>query len=186
MKVKAGSIGKGDFLNWKERAALVVGKEFFNPGKGRAVVRLKLKDVQNGHVLKHTLLTDEAVEKISVEYRQAQFLYKDDEEFVFADPVSFAQWEVPPGLIGDDLVFLKEGEIYRICFYNQQPLAVILPKKMTLLIAQTEAGAKGDTVTGATKNATLETGLVVKVPLFVKKGEKVIVSTEKREYLKRA
>ena len=185
MKIKAGSVNKGIFLKWKDRAVLVVDKEFFNPGKGRAVIRLKIKDVQTGRVLKHTLLTDEIVEKIAVEYRRAQFLYAADKQLVFADPVSFEQWEIPAPLIGNDLVFLKEGQIYRICFYNQEALGVIIPKKMTLSITQTEAGAKGNTVSGATKNATLEAGLVIKVPLFVKQGEKVIVNTEKRTYLKR-
>ncbi len=184
--IKASNISKGMFLSWQDQPVLVVDKEFFNPGKGTAVVRLKLKNLKTGQVTKEVLRTDELVKEITVEQRKMQFIYKLGNNFVFVDQRTFEQQEVPAQLIGDDQYFIKEGQEYKISIYQDKPLAVILPLKMEFVVLETETGAKGNTVTAATKNAVLETGLVVKVPLFIKKGEKILVNTETREYVGRA
>lgn len=185
LMIKAGSITKGMFLLRKEGIFLVVDKEFFNPGKGAAVVRLKLKDLKSGHVVREVLKTDELVEEVAVEYRRFQFLYQNGDQFVFINPRNYEQFEVEEKVIGEGRVYLKEGKEYRVALYQGKVLAVIPPKKMVFKVEKTEEAVKGDTVTGATKPALLENGLTVKVPLFVKKGDKVVISTETGEYLGR-
>ncbi len=184
--MKAGSITKGIYLVWNNEPVLVVDKEFFNPGKGAAVVRLKLKNVKTGNVVKQVLRTDEPVQEIFVENKKAQFMYQDQENFVFVDPKTFEQLEVSAKLIGEDKYYMLPEETYRITIYNDEPVGVVLPLKMIFEIVETESGAKGDTVTSAMKDAVLQTGLEVKVPLFIKKGERIIVSTQTGEYVARA
>jgi elongation factor P len=183
--VKAGSITKGMFLQWRGEPVLVVDKEFFNPGKGSAVVRLKLKNLKTGNVVKEVLRTDEMVDEIQVNHRKVQFLYKNGDQFVFIDPKTYEQIEVEKRVIGESEKFIKEGEKYSLAVWEDQIVSITLPKKIVFEVVNTEAAARGDTVTGATKLATLDNGAVVKVPLFIKKGEKVIVNTETGEYVGR-
>ena len=184
--IKAGSISRGMFLRFQGNLVLVVDKEFFNPGKGAAVVRLKLKNLQTGRVRRQVLKTDEAVEPVEVDHRRLQYLYRQAKNFVFMDPQTYEQIEVDGKLLLGMEGLLKEGETYLISFYQQEPLSVQPPKKMVLRVAKTQAAVKGDTVTVATKEATLETGLTVHVPLFIKRGEKIIINCERREYVSRA
>ncbi len=183
--MKAGSIGKGMFLNFQGNLVLVADKEFFNPGKGSAVVRLKLKNLQTGRVQRQVLRTDETVETIEVDHRRLQYLYQQKDSFVFIDPHSYEQVEVPAKHVDSLKGFLKTGESYLIAFYQQQVLTVEPPKKMVLEVVKTQQAVKGDTVTAATKEAVLETGLVIKVPLFIKQGETILVNCELRQYVSR-
>jgi elongation factor P len=184
--LKAGNITRGMFLNWHNQPVLVVDKEFYNPGKGSAVVRLKLKNLKTNQTTKEVLPTNGTVQEVAVEHKKMQFLYQMEKNFVFVDPRTFEQLEVPQTVVGEDRYFIKEGEEYKISLYQDEPLAVIVPLKMKFTVVETEAGAKGDTVTGATKNVTLDTGLTIKAPIFIKKGEKILVNTETREYVSRA
>jgi len=183
--VKAGSITKGMFLQWRGNPVLVVDKEFFNPGKGLAVVRLKLKDLKNGRVVKEVLRTDEGVEEIQVNHRRVQFLYQNGDQYVFMDPRTYEQIEVDQKVIGEGEKFIKEGEEYKLAIWEGKAVGISLPKKMVFEVVKTEKSVKGDTVTGATKPATLDNGTVIKVPLFIKEGEKVIVNTQTGEYVSR-
>ncbi len=184
--IKAGSITRGIFLRFYGNLVLVVDKEFFNPGKGAAVVRLKLKNLQTGRTRRQVLKTDEAVELIEVDKRRLQYLYRQGENFIFIDPQTYEQVEVAGDLLADLEGLLKEGESYLLSFYKQRPLAVEPPKKLVLEVSKTQEAVKGDTVTAATKEAVLETGLTVRVPLFIKQGEKIIINCERREYVSRA
>jgi len=183
--MKAGSISKGIFLDFQNNLVLVVDKEFFNPGKGSAVVRLKLKNLQTGRVRRQVLRTDESVTAIDVEHRRLQYLYQQKDNFVFVDPRSFEQIEVPSERLDHLKGLLKEGESYLLALYQQRVLTVQPPKKMALKVVKTQEAVKGDTVTAATKEAVLETGLAVKVPLFIKQGEIILVNCERREYISR-
>ncbi len=183
--IKAGNISKGLFLRQQGELVLVVDKEFFNPGKGSAVVRLKLKNLKTGRVRRQVLRTDEMVEPVEVNYRRLQYLYRQGENFIFMEPRSYEQFEIPARLLESLQGLLKEGENYLVAFYQQIPLNVAPPKKMALKVVETQAGARGDTVTSASKEATLETGLVVKVPLFIKKGEIILINSERRQYVGR-
>jgi len=183
--IKAGSITKGMFLQWRGEPVLVVDKEFFNPGKGAAVVRLKLKGVKTGNVVREVLKTDEMVEEIEVYHRHVQFLYKTGSEFVFMDPHSYEQIEVGKNVVGEAEKYLQEGKEYILAVWEGEVISLKLPKKMVFTVVKTENAVRGDTVTGATKPAILENGMEVKVPLFIKKGEKIIVNTETGEYVSR-
>jgi len=183
--IKAGSISKGMFLKWHGEPVLVADKEFFNPGKGTAVVRLKLKGVKTGSVVKEVLKTDERVEEIRVEHKRLIFAYKNGNQFVFMDPRTYEQFEVDSRAIGEAEKFVQANKEYGLIFWEGQAISMSLPKKMIFTITKTERAVKGNTVTGATKLATLNNGATVKVPLFIKEGEEVIVSTETGEYISR-
>ena len=173
------------FLKWRGEPVLVVDKEFFNPGKGSAVVRLKLKNLKTGNVVREVLRTDEMVDEIRVDHRKVQFLYKSGDQFVFINPKTYEQIEVDKKIVGDAEKFIKEGEEYSLAIWGGQVVNITLPKKIVFEVVHTEAAVRGDTVTGATKPATLDNGAVVKVPLFIKKGEKIIINTETGEYVGR-
>ncbi len=184
--IKAINLNRGSFLNYKNRPYVVTEREFYSPGKGSAIVRLKLKDVKTGVVNKVVFKTTEMVEEISVEQQEFQYLYQGNGAFCFMSPQTFEQIEIPEELVIDDKYFLKEGETYKILFYEDKPIKIKLPLKMEMEVTEAENAVKGDTVTGATKEVKLETGLVIKVPLFIKKGEKILVNTENKEYVGRS
>jgi elongation factor P len=185
MTTEAGQIAKGDFVKYKEDAYLVADREFVNPGKGSAFVRLKLKNVVTGAVIRQTYKTHETLEEIQVETHNAQYLYMDPESYHFMDTESFEQYAVPVEGLEDRKNYLKEGENFQVVFWEHRPIDIKIPYKMVFKVTVAEDAIKGDTVTGATKPVTLETGLVIRVPLFIKEGEKVLINTETGEYLER-
>jgi elongation factor P len=125
------------------------------------------------------------VEDITVEDRDCQYLYNDSETFHFMMNDTFEQLEVPLASFDDYQYIMKEGETYRVTFWENQVLDIQVPTKVIFEVAHAEEAIKGDTVTGATKNVTTETGLVVRVPIFIKQGEKILVNTETKEYIER-
>jgi elongation factor P len=183
--IKAGSISKGMFLLVKGEPYLVVEREFVNPGKGSAFVRLKLKSLVSGQVLKQVNKSQETLEDITVETREAQFLYADSEHYVFMDLDTYEQFTVPLAGQEDKKLFMREGDTYQLSFWEERPIDILLPYKIVLTVTEAEHALKGDTVSGATKPVTLETGLVVKVPLFIKEGDRLLINTETREYVER-
>jgi len=183
--IKAGSVTKGIYLNWQGRPALVIDKSFSHLGRGSAIIRLKLKEVETGAIFQEALKSDDPVEEISLQRRSAQFLYRAGDRLVFVNPRTYEQTEVEAAVVGDDSQLLKEGASCQLLFYQDRVIGVQLPKKIALKVVETEAAVKGDTVSGGSKTARLETGLVVKVPLFIKEGEEIVVNTETREYVSR-
>ncbi len=183
--IKAGSITKGTFLKWRGDPVMVTDKEFFNPGKGSAVVRVKFKNLKTGNAVREVFRTDDGVEDINVQLKKSQFLYKSGDQYVFMNNRTYEQIEVDEKAVGDSKQFIKEGEEYGLSIWQEEVIAILLPKRIVFEIAKTEQAIKGDTVTGATKPATLDNGAVIQVPLFIKKAEKVIVSTETGEYIGR-
>jgi elongation factor P len=183
--IKAGSISKGTFLLMKNEPYVVVEREFVNPGKGSAFVRLKLKSLISGQVLKQVIKSQETVEDISVETREAQYLFSDAESYHFMDLETYEQFTMPVSGHEDTKLFIREGDTAQLSFWDEKPIDVIVPYKVVLTVTEAQAGLKGDTVSGATKPVTLETGLVVKVPLFIKEGDRLLINTETREYVER-
>jgi len=183
--IKAGSISKGMFLLVKGEPHAVAEREFVNPGKGSAFVRLKLKSLVSGQVQKQVVKSQETVEDITVETREAQFLYADSEHYLFMDLETYEQFTVALEGQEDKKLFMREGEPYQLSFWEDRPIDILLPHKTVLAVTEAERALKGDTVSGATKPVTLETGLVIKVPLFIKQGDRVLVNTETREYVER-
>jgi elongation factor P len=183
--IKAGSIDKGMTLLIKGGPYLVADREFVNPGKGSAFVRLKLKNLQTGQVLKEVFKSQETVEEVDVEDRKSQFMYSDGEFYHFMDTETFEQFKVPTEDFREQGLLMQEGEAYDVVFWEEKPIDIKLPYKGVYTVTEAEDGVKGDTVTGATKTVALETGLSVKVPLFIKTGDKILVNTETMEYVER-
>jgi elongation factor P len=183
--IRAGAISKGVFLLVKDEPYVVVEREFVNPGKGSAFVRLKLKSLITGQVLKQVNKSQENLEDINVEAREVQFLYADGEQFHFMDLQTYEQFTMPIAGHEDRQPFMLEGETVQLSFWDEKPIDILLPYKVVLTVTEAGEGLKGDTVSGATKQVTMETGLVVKVPLFIKAGDKILVNSETREYVER-
>lgn len=183
--IKAGQIDKGTALLIKGQPFVCIEREFVNPGKGSAFVRLKLKSPATGQVLSETMKSQDNAEDITVEDIDYQYMYKDQENYVLMSTTTFEQTEVPISSFPDHQYFMKEGDTYRCAVYNEEILNIILPTKMVYIIEECEDAVKGDTVQGTTKYAKTDCGLEIKVPIFIKKGEKVRVNTETKEYLER-
>jgi elongation factor P len=156
------------------------------PGKGQAFVKTKLKNVKSGAVTEKTFRADEKVNLAVLDKREMQYLYEDDAGLVFMDNESYEQVHVPADLLGDARAFLKDGTVCIVPTYEGTPVGAELPVSIELEITDTEPGLKGDRVAGALKPATLETGAVVQVPLFLEKGERIKVDTRSGEYMSRA
>jgi elongation factor P len=156
------------------------------PGKGGAFVRTTLKGVQNGKTVDRTFRAGENVEQAILTRRSLQYLYRDGDDFVFMDTESFEQSQVPERALRGQAQWLREGDTIELVFHDDQVVDVNLPASVELTVADTEPGLQGDRVSGATKPATLETGAVVAVPLFIVAGERIRVDTRTGNYLSRA
>ncbi|MEW6201672.1 MAG: elongation factor P [bacterium] len=155
------------------------------PGKGPAFVRTKLKNLRTLAVIERTFRAGEKVEKIRLEEREMEFLYRDGDNFVFMDSSTYEQVQVPQHTLGDAVDLLKENARISIVFNDTEIIGVNLPNFVELEITYAEPGAKGDTVGLVTKPATLETGAVIQVPLFVEAGEKIKIDTRTHSYVER-
>ena len=186
MAVTTNDLKNGMTLDLPEGLFGVVEFQHVKPGKGGAFVRTKLKNVRTGAVIERTFRADERVEQAIVEKREMQYLYRDGDDYVFMDNVSYDQIHVSPDALGGAADYLKEGDSAVLQVYGQEIVGVDLSAAVELTVAQTEPGIQGDRVSGARKPATLETGLVVQVPLFVNIGDRVKVDTRTAEYITRA
>ncbi|MBW1982076.1 MAG: elongation factor P [Deltaproteobacteria bacterium] len=164
---------------------LIVEFLHVKPGKGGAFVRTKLKNMETGQVLERTFRSGEKVERPDLVEREMQFLYRDTEGYCFMDNNNYEQIFIDEEHLGDAKNFLKENTDVKVLFFNNKPIGIDLPNFVDLAIVQTEPGVRGDTATGATKPATLETGVVVQVPLFLNEGDLVKVDTRSGEYIER-
>jgi elongation factor P len=177
---------KGMTLDLSEGLFQVVDFQHVKPGKGGAFVRTTLRNVRTGNVLDRTFRADERVEQAVVEKTDMQFLYRDGDDYVFMDNQSYEQMHVGPAALGDAAKFVVEGSTVQLQFCKGDIIGTDLPAAVELTVTQTEPGIQGDRVSGARKPATLETGLVVQVPLFVNQGERIRVDTRTGDYLTRA
>ncbi len=186
MAVTTNDLKNGMTLELPEGLFSVVEFQHVKPGKGGAFVRTKLKNVRSGAVIERTFRADERVEQAIVDKREMQLLYRDGDDYVFMDSVSYDQIQVNRGLLGESASYLKDGDSAVLQVYGTDIVGVDLPAAVELSVAQTEPGIQGDRVSGARKPATLETGLVVQVPLFVNPGDRLKVDTRTGEYITRA
>ncbi len=154
-------------------------------GRGGSIVNVKVKNLVTGALLPKTFKGQEKIEPAEVTTRKVQYLYQDGEKFYFMDPESFEQFELLSDLVADAKDFLKDGDEMEIEFYNGTPINLRLPKNLWLAVTYTESVVKGDTTSSVMKDATLETGLVIKVPAFIKVGDIVSVDTETHAYRER-
>ena len=163
----------------------VVDFQFVKPGKGQAFTRVKIRNMATGAVLERTYKSGEKLDPADVEERQLQYIYPDGQDFVFMDAQSGEQIHVSGDKIGDDAKWLSDGMSIDVTLFNGLPIGVSLPSHVVLQITKCEPGVKGDTASGATKPATLSTGAVISVPLFVKEGEWVKIDTAEGRYIER-
>lgn len=163
----------------------VVDFQHVKPGKGGAFVRTTLKNTITGAQVDRTFRADEKVERAMIDKRDMQFLYRDGEDYVFMDSSTYEQLNVAPASLGEAASYLIENASAQLKLHDDEIVGVELPAAVELTIAETEPGVQGDRVSGARKPATLETGLVVQVPLFIETGERVKVDTRSGEYLTR-
>jgi elongation factor P len=183
--IRGGDIVKGSCLLQKGQPFLVVEREFHNPGKGTAVARIKMKSIKDGSVLSLTIPTQQEVEDAQVSVQTCQYQYSDQDNYHFMDNESFEQYEVSIADHEDKKFYLKEGEPYELTIWEGKVIDIKIPYKVVFTVAESENYVKGDTVSGATKPITTETGLTVRVPLFIKQGEKILVNTETNDYVER-
>ena len=163
----------------------IVENEFVKPGKGQAFNRVKIRNLKTGRVVEKTFKSGESVEAADVMDTDMQYLYADGEFWHFMDPASFEQMGASETAVGDAKLWLKEQDIVEVTLWNGVPLSVTPPNFVELKITQTDPGVRGDTAQGGTKPATLETGAVVKVPLFIEEGETVKIDTRSGDYVSR-
>ncbi|TQS74521.1 elongation factor P [Ornithinibacillus gellani] len=164
----------------------VIDFQHVKPGKGAAFVRSKLRNLKNGNIQEKTFRAGEKVSRAHVEHKKMQYLYASGDTHAFMDTSSYEQIELQANQIEYELKYIKENMEVSIMTYNSEILGIDLPKNVELEVTETEPGIKGDTVSGGSKSAKLETGLVVQVPLFINNGETLVISTTDGKYVSRA
>jgi len=186
MAITTNDLKNGMSLDLPEGLFSVVDFQHVKPGKGGAFVRTTLRNARTGQVLERTFRAAERVEQAVIDKREMSYLYKEGDDLVFMDTASYEQMHVSPRSLGAAAGYLIEGSTAILQLYKDEIVGVDLPASVELAVAQTEPGIQGDRVSGARKPATLETGKVVQVPLFVNPGDHVKVDTRSGEYLTRA
>ena len=183
--ITAGDFKNGVTIEYDGKVCQIVEFQHVKPGKGAAFVRTKLKDIVNGGVVETSFRPTEKFPTAHIDRKDMQYLYSDGDLFNFMDVETYDQIALSQDDIGDSLKFVKENEMVKICSYKGNVFAVEPPLFVELQITETEPGFKGDTATGATKPATVETGAVVNVPLFVNQDDVIKIDTRTGEYLSR-
>lgn len=179
-------IKSGKNILWEEQPYVVMSHEHSKTGRAGAVLRTKLKNLLTGAVLDKTFQGADKVEEADMSKSKAQFLYKEGDAFHFMDNTSYEQFSLDSDVIGDGKFYLLEGTEVTVLNFNDAPVNIELPIKVTLEVVEAPPGIKGDTAGTGGKVVTLETGLKISTPLFVNQGDKIIVNTEKGEYVSRA
>lgn len=164
----------------------IVETEFVKPGKGQAFTRIKIRNLKTGRVVERTYKTGESLQSADVVDVEMQYLYSDGEQWHFMAPENFEQYAINADVLADAAKWLKEQDLCVVTLWNDQPIQVTPPTFVVLAITETDPGLKGDTSGGGGKPAILETGAVVRVPLFVQQGELIKVDTRNAEYVSRA
>ena len=164
---------------------VIVENEFVKPGKGQAFNRVRVRNLKTGRTIDKTFRSGESVEAADVVETDMQYLYADGEFWHFMKPDTFEQYAADANAVGDSAKWLKEQDTVNVVLWNDAPLSVTPPNFITATVTQTDPGLKGDTAQGGTKPATIETGAVVKVPLFIEEGEVIRVDTRTAEYQSR-
>lgn len=169
-----------------EQPYKVMKYDFTKMGRGNATIKVKAKNLFSGSIVTKSFISGNMVEDITLDKKHLQYLYKDDDKAYFMDPTSFDQFEIPLSVLGDDVSYLVEGEKAWVLFWGEKILGVELPASVVMEIAETEPGARGDTVSNVLKPAKTVSGLTVMVPLFIKQGDTIKINTETGEYTGRA
>ena len=186
MAFSTADFKNGITLDMPDGLFKIVEFQHVKPGKGGAFVRTTLKNARTGQVIDKTFRAGEKVEQAVMENREMQFLYREGDDYIFMDNSSYEQMNVSPAALGDAANYMVESSTAVLQMYKGEIVGVELPAAVELTVAETEPGIQGDRVSGARKPATLETGLVVQVPLFVNTGDRLKIDTRSGEYITRA
>ncbi len=185
MALSITELKKGTLFQWEGKPFRVVDYKQKVMGRGGSIVNVRIKGLLDGKVLDKTFKGNEQLEGADVTTQTVQYLYNDGANFFFMNGDSFEQFEVSADLIGDGAGYIKEGDHLQLQFFNNQPISVELPKNVPLKVTYTETAVKGDTSTSISKDATLETGIAIKVPAFIKQGDTISVDTATGAYRER-
>ena len=164
---------------------VIIENEFVKPGKGQAFNRVKFRNLKTGRVMERTFKSGESIEAADVMDTEMQYLYTDGEHWHFMHPETFEQVAADAAAVGEAAKWLKEQDLCTVTLWNGAPISVVPPNHVVLKVTETEPGVRGDTASGATKPATVETGAVVRVPLFIDEGDLIKVDTRSGEYISR-
>jgi len=164
---------------------IVVEAQFVKPGKGAAFTRTKMKNLLTGRVLEQNIRSGEKLEPADVEENEMTFLYKEGDDFVFMDKKSYEQTHVSKEIVDDAWRYLKDNLDCQVLFFNERPIGVTPPNFVSLRVMKSDPGVRGDTASGASKPATLETGAQINVPLFINEGDVLRIDTRTGEYIER-
>jgi elongation factor P len=176
---------KGTLFQWEGEPFRVVEYKQKVMGRGGSIVNVRIKSLLDGKVLEKTFKGSEQLDRADVSSQTVQYLYNDSTNFFFMNGESFEQFEVPADLVGDSAGYMKEGDQIQLQFFDGRPISVELPKNVPLKVTYAEDAVKGDTSTSITKDATLETGLTIRVPGFIKQGDVISVDTTSGAYRER-
>jgi elongation factor P len=179
-------IRKGMVLNMNGQLWYCLDRDLNTPGNWRAILYLKLKNLNTGSITDERVHPDDKVDVVFLDTRDFTYSYKDGNDYVFMDAETFEQVTLGADMVKGKMEFLRENDPIKITFYDGKALGVDLPQNVTLKVVETEPGIKGATAAAQTKPATLETGLVVQVPSFIAQGELIVIDTEEKKYLRRA
>ncbi len=186
MNININDIKNGMTVIIDGNLCLIQEFQHVKPGKGPAFVRIKLKNLKTGSIVEQTFNTNIKITKAHIDKNKVQYLYTSGDNFVFMNNETYEQIEVPRQILGDDASFVKEGIDISIDFYEGEIIGITLPEKIEYKVIETVPAVKGNTATNAQKDATIETGKVVKVPLFIEEGENILISTSDGKYAGRA
>jgi elongation factor P len=184
--ISTADFRNGSRLELAGEPYFIVEFQHVKPGKGGAFVRTKLKSYKTGNVIDRTFRSGERFDEPNLEEREMQFLYAAGDSYTFMDTESFEQFTYEKKQLGENADLLKENMVAKVLIYEHQPIAVELPIFIVLKVVDTEPGVRGDTASGGTKPAIVETGAVIKVPLYLEVGEVIKIDTRTREYVERA
>ena len=184
--ITAGDFKKGITVEWEGGVWNIVDFQHVKPGKGAAFVRTKIKNIMTGAVIERTFNPTDKMPRAIIETKEMQYLYNDGDLYYFMDPETFEQMPLNKDAVEEAIQFVKENSNVTIRYFKGQAFSVEAPNFVELEITHTEPGFKGDTATNATKPATLETGVEIRVPLFIDEGEMIRVDTRTGEYMERA
>lgn len=183
--IKAGNIKKGSYVLYKEQPHYVLKTQFVSPGKGSAFTRVKLREMRSGANLEFNFKSHDSVEELDVETKEMQFLYHDGSDIVFMDPRSYEQLTVPKHVLDDKALMLtSEIKVY-LTIYDERVIGVILPPKVRMTVTDAQDAIAGDRQNAGKKPVTMESGLIVQAPLFIKTGDALLIDTETAAYVSR-
>ena len=186
MNININDIKNGMTLILDGKLVMVIEFQHVKPGKGPAFVRIKYRDLKTGSTIEDTFNTNLKLEKAHVDKLHMQYLYKDGVNYVFMNNEDYSQMEINESIVGDNSRFLKEGLEIEVQMYNGDILGLVLPEKVEYEVTETTDAVKGNTTNNATKDATIETGYTLRVPMFISQGERIIITTSDGKYSSRA